>query len=160
LSVLEERDNLLKVTSPIAGVVSTFDVDQLLRHRPVRRGEILLEVMDETGPWQLELQVPEQRMGHLLSATQAAESPLPIEFLLVTSPERTYEGSLKEVATRSIISPDGTPVVEIQANLPDDQALTRRIGAEVRAKVQCGRSSLGYVLFGDVVEFFQRNLWL
>jgi multidrug efflux pump subunit AcrA (membrane-fusion protein) len=160
LSVLEERDNLLKVTSPITGVVSTFDVDQLLRHRPVRRGEILLEVMDETGPWQLELEVPEQRMGHLLSAKQAAENPLPIEFLLVTSPERTYEGTLKEVATRSIISPDGTPVVEIQANLPDEQELTRRIGAEVRAKVQCGRSSLGYVLFGDVVEFFQRNLWL
>lgn len=160
LTVLEERDNLLNVTSPIAGVVSTFDVDQLLRHRPVRRGEILLEVMDETGPWQLELEVPEQRMGHLLSAKQAADNPLPIEFLLVTSPERTYEGTLKEVATRSVISPDGTPVVEIQANLPDDQELTRRIGAEVRAKVQCGRGSLGYVLFGDVVEFFQRNLWL
>ena len=27
----------------------------------------------------------------------------------------------------------------------------RRIGAEVRAKINCGQRSLGYVLFGDVV---------
>ncbi|MEI8379731.1 MAG: efflux RND transporter periplasmic adaptor subunit [Planctomycetota bacterium] len=51
VDVLQERERRLNVTSPIAGVVSTFEVDQLLRHRPVRRGEILLEVMDDTGPW-------------------------------------------------------------------------------------------------------------
>ena len=31
------------------------------------------------------------------------------------------------------------------------------IGAEVRAKINCGPRSLGYVLFGDVVEFIRQR---
>ena len=34
-----------------------------------------------------------------------------------------------------------------------------RIGADVRAKINCGKQMLGYVLFGDVVEFIQNRLW-
>ncbi len=160
VDVLQERERRLNVTSPIAGVVSTFEVDQLLRHRPVRRGEILLEVMDDTGPWQLELQVDEHRTGHLFKAQAEATEPLPIEFMLVTSPERTYRASLKEVGTRVVTSEENKPVFEVLASLSDDQNQTRRIGAEVRAKLHCGRSSVGYVLFGDVIEFIQKYLWL
>ena len=160
LQVLNERERLLSVTSPIAGVVSTFEIDQLLRHRPVRRGEILLEVMDDTGPWQIELNVAEHRTGHLFRAQAATAGPMPIEFLLVTAPEQTYQASLKEVGTRVVTSEDNRPVVEVIASLGEDQKLARRIGAEVRAKLHCGRSSLGYVLFGDVIEFIQKYLWL
>ena len=160
LQALQDRERLLNVTSPIAGVVSTFEVDHLLRHRPVRRGEILLEVMDDTGPWQLELNVAEHRTGHLFRAQATAKEPLPIEFLLVTAPEKTHPASLKEVGTRVVTSEDNRPVVEVLASLGDDQNLTRRIGAEVRAKLNCGRRSVGYVLFGDVIEFVQKYFWL
>ena len=157
---LEERELLLNVTSPIAGVVSTFEVDQLLKHRPVRRGEILLEVMDDTGPWQLELNVAEHRTGHLLRAQQANSDALPIKYLLVTSPERTHPATLKEVGTRVVTSEDNQPVIEVLASLGDELGLSRRIGAEVRARIHCGRKSVGYVLFGDVIEFVQKYLWL
>ena len=160
LQVLQDRERLLNVTSPIAGVVSTFEVDRLLRNRPVRRGEILLEVMDDAGSWQLELNVAEHRMGHLFRAQTSVTEPLPIEFLLVTAPEQTHQASLKEVGTRVVISEDNRSVVEVLASLENDQSLTRRIGAEVRAKLHCGRSSVGYVLFGDVIEFIQKYLWL
>lgn len=159
LQVLRDRERLLNVKSPITGVVSTFEVDQLLRHRPVRRGEVLLEVMDDTGPWQLELNVAEHRTGHLLRATEANTS-LPIEFLLVTAPEKTYQASLKEVGSRVDLSDDNRPVVEVLASLDDNQKVTRRIGAEVRAKLHCGRSSVGYVLFGDVIDFVRKYFWL
>ncbi|MEI8379730.1 MAG: hypothetical protein WCJ09_06355 [Planctomycetota bacterium] len=80
--------------------------------------------------------------------------------MLVTSPERTYRASLKEVGTRVVTSEENKPVFEVLASLSDDQNQTRRIGAEVRAKLHCGRSSVGYVLFGDVIEFIQKYLWL
>jgi hypothetical protein len=160
LQVLDERERLLNVTSPIAGVVSTFEVDQLLKHRPVRRGEILLEVMDDTGPWQLELNVDEHRTGHLLRAEESNPDPLPITYLLVTSPERTHPATLKEVGTRVVMSEENQPVVEALATLDDEEGLSRRIGAEVRARIHCGRKSVGYVLFGDVIEFVQKYLWL
>jgi hypothetical protein len=34
-----------------------------------------------------------------------------------------------------------------------------RIGADAVARIDCGNRSLGYVLFGDAVEFIQRRLW-
>lgn len=160
LKVLQDRKQLLEVRSPIEGVVSTFEVDQLLRHRPVRRGEILLEVMDDKGPWELELNVAQHRMGHLARAQSEISNSLPIEYLLVTAPEQTYQATLREVGTRVVPSDDNRPVVELLATPEMDEQLTRRIGAEVRARLYCGRKPLGYVLFGDVVEFAQRYFWL
>lgn len=160
LKVLDDRKQLLSVTSPIEGVVSTFEVDQLLLHRPVRRGEILLEVMDDKGPWELELDVAQHRMGHLTRAQTEFTKNLPIEYLLVTAPERTYQATLNEVGTRVVASDDNRPVVELRATPAADDMLIPRIGAEVRARLNCGRKPIGYVLFGDVVEFVQRYLWL
>jgi len=160
LLALEERHNLLRVTSTIAGVVSTFDVDQLLRHRPVRRGEILLEIMNEVGPWELELEVAEHRMGHVLSAQAQSNNALAVDYLLMTSPEHSFPAELKQVGTHTVISADGLPAVTLRAALPDHLEHSRRIGAEVRAKLYCGQSSLGYVLFGDFIEFIQRTFWL
>lgn len=160
LHALEERLRLLRVTSTIAGVVSTFDVDQLLRHRPVRRGEVLMEIMNESGPWELELEVAEHRMGHVLNAQAQSGSALPADYLLMTSPERSYPAELKQVGSHTVISSDGLPVVTVRVGLPDHLDHSRRIGAEVRARLYCGRSSLGYVLFGDFIEFIQRTLWL
>lgn len=158
--VLNERKKKLNVTSPIEGVVATFEVDQLLRHRPVRRGEILLEVMDDSGPWQLELDVAQHRTGHLMRAQSESADPLPIEYLLVTAPEQTFQAQLKEIGTRVVTSEDARPVVEVLASPDNDPRLSRRIGAEVRAKLHCGKKPLGFVLFGDVIEFVQKYLWL
>jgi hypothetical protein len=146
--------------SPIDGVVSTFEVDHLLKHRPVRRGEILLEVMDDNGPWQLELDVAQHRTGHLLRAQAQTDQPLPIEYLLVSSPEHSFRASLKELGTRVVTSHEKAPVVELLATVEDSPELMRRIGTEVRARIHCGQKAVGYVLFGDVVEFAQKYLWL
>src|SRR5207302_7916925 len=65
---LDRQVKALSVVSPISGVVATFRIEELLRERPVKRGELLLEVMDPTGPWRLELDVPENRLGHIIKA--------------------------------------------------------------------------------------------
>jgi len=159
--VLTERKDKLKVKSPIDGVVATFQVEQLLRTRPVRRGEVLLEVMDDTQDWRLELVIAEHRMGHLLQAQKDAGDPhLPVEFILATDTEVTFEGQLESLATRSVDSQELGSVVEAYADLDASQLPRRRIGAEVRAKISCGDKSLGYVLFGDVIEFVRQYFWL
>ena len=55
----------------------------------------------------------------------------------------------------ALTCPAGTQPALRHSELPN-----RRIGADVRAKINCGKRSLGYVLFGDVVEFVQKHLWL
>ncbi|MGE0379069.1 MAG: efflux RND transporter periplasmic adaptor subunit, partial [Planctomycetaceae bacterium] len=159
--VLDERLTGLTVRAPIDGVVATFQVRQKLQDRPVRRGEVLLEVMDDTGDWRLELEVPEYRMGHLLKALAGSEKgTLPVEYVLATAVETSYEADVTMIATRTNESEEEGTIVEVFADINPDTLPSRRIGAEVEAKINCGKRSLGYVLFGDVIEFVQRHFWL
>lgn len=159
--VLEDRIEKLTVRSPIDGIVATFKVKQKLQNRPVRRTETLLEVMDHTGDWQLELEVPEYRMGHMLKALERSKDhTLPVEYVLATAVETSYEAKVTKIATRTNETEEEGTIVEVYADIDPDTLPSRRIGAEVEAKINCGKRSLGYVLFGDVIEFVQRHFWL
>ena len=157
--VLEQRVDALTIRAPIAGIVTTFRVRELLNHRPAQRGEVLLEIADHKGKWRLELEVEEHRMGHLLNAQKEQRDPLAVEFLLATSPTETYEGRLQTVATRPKRLPQKGSLVEVFVSVPEERGPQHRIGAEVRAKIHCGKRSLGYVLIGDGIEFVRRRWW-
>ena len=162
LKILERRVQNLTVVAPRAGTIATFEVERQLLHRPVKRGELLLEIKDETGPWWLQLEVQEHRMGHLLKAVEAQKgTPLDVEFMLATTPEDRFDGKLRLVETRSNPSTGkDKAIVNVRVDIDKERLPMRRIGAEVRAKINCGQRSLGYVLFGDVVEFVQKYFWL
>ncbi len=161
-AVLGERIDSLHVKSPIDGIISTFQIKQLLQNRPVKRGEVLLEIKDDKQQWRLELDVQDHRMGHIIDAQKALNTTeLPVEFVLATDSEKTFNGVLGEMATRTNPSEEKGAVVVFFASI-DPEKLPRgpRIGAEVRAKINCGLKPLGYVLFGDVIEFLYKYLWL
>ena len=61
--VLGKEWELLQVRSPIEGEVMTWDVANKLKSRPVQQGAFLMQIADLAGPWELELLVPEDRMG-------------------------------------------------------------------------------------------------
>lgn len=163
VKVLKLREESLTVRAPISGVVTTFRIRELLYGRPVQRGEALLEVADPKGEWRLEVDVEEKRMGHLLRAQAEREAekkgPLPVDFVIATAPTESYDGRLQTIATRPKRVPESGSLVEVYASIPKDPELKRRIGAEVRAKIRCGEKALGYVWFGDVIEFVQRRWW-
>lgn len=72
LALQKSKQLELSVNSPINGEVVTWDVRNRLINRPVQRGQILLRVADPEGPWQLELHMPEHRMGHIMQAQHRA----------------------------------------------------------------------------------------
>jgi multidrug efflux pump subunit AcrA (membrane-fusion protein) len=158
-AILTQRVERLTNKAPLSGVVTTFRVRELLNQRPAQRGEVLLEIADDSGEWRLELDVEEDRMGHVLRAQNDQRDPLHVEFVLATTPTETYTGSLQQIATRPKQLPEQGSLVEVYASIDRGQELNRRIGADVRAKIHCGERSLGYVWFGDVVEFVQRRWW-
>lgn len=174
VAMLKEQTERLTIRAPIDGVVATFQVEQFLRNRPVGRGEKLLEVMDETGDWRLELEVPENRVGHVLRRQQKLQIPehpvdfpeLQVEFLPATTTEETFTGTLYKLADKSSITPEQGSILEGLVRIPNEEINklkdkdNLRIGAEVKAKIGCGDRSLGYVLFGDVVEFIQKYVML
>jgi hypothetical protein len=161
LKIQRERVGSLKIVSPIDGTVAAFQLDQLLQNRPVQQGELLLEVMDETGPWRLELEVEGSRMGHVLRAwNESPDHKLDVDFIPATDAESTFHGELEHIASRSAVSSEQTNIFECLVSIDASKIPNKRIGAEVRAKISCGKRSLGYVLFGDVIEFIRQRLWL
>lgn len=162
VKILKEKVASLEVRAPISGTIATFQIETLLKGRPVNRGEVLLEIKDDRGPWRLELEVEEKRMGHLFDAQVEREiTELPIEFVLATDAESTFKGEISLVDTRVNSSEEAGSVVMVFASFDKSQLLREpRIGADVRAKISCTNMSLGYVLFGDVVEFVQKYFWL
>jgi len=160
LEIVRAEQQKLNVTAPADGVVATFQIEQLLQDRPVQRGDLLLEVMDDAGDWRLELEVPEHRMGHLLQALAASETgDLPVDYVPATDARLDLAATLTDVATRSDQSANEGMIVQVYAAIDPDDLPGRRIGAEVDARIRCGRKSLFYCLFGDVVEFIQRKVW-
>jgi len=161
VEILTRQVEALVVRAPITGVVATFRIEELLRKRPVKKGDLLLEVMDPSGTWRLELDIPENRVGHILEAQKGLENEhLPVRYMLATATELTFDGNLESLSTRSVSSESEGTVVPAFVSLASPQPADPRIGAEVTAKIECGRRSLGYVLFGDVIEFLRKHLWL
>ncbi|HEV2969124.1 MAG TPA: biotin/lipoyl-binding protein [Pirellulales bacterium] len=160
----------LELHSPIDGAVLTWNAKDLLAARPVARGQALLSVADTNGPWVLELQVSDNRIGHVLDAQQSeaeerkvrqgTTTDLPVSFILATGPGVTYNGKIARVAlsTESDKTTGATVLVAVsfdRAEIPPEQL---RPGATVMAKIHCGRRSLGYVWLHELWETIQSRL--
>jgi len=164
LTLYRKKQEELKVLSPIRGEVVSWDVDNLLIHRPVQRGQVLMRVADPEGPWQLELNMPEKRMGHIIRAREKIkrEDPdkdLRVEFILATDPATTYEGTVTEIHLSAEVRGEEGNTVLIKVAV-DKEKLPQplRPGATVTTKVDCGTRPIGYVLFHDAIAWFRSRI--
>lgn len=151
----------LEVRAPLAGTVTTWDVEQVLAGRPVARGQSLLGIADGDGPWQIELLVPERYVGDVTAARSSNQEPLDVEFVLATNPGTVYRGQVVRVAEAAETDSDGAIVVKTTVAIDraalDEQLL--RPGAVVTARIQCGDSSLGSVWTRDLRRFLRSWWW-
>ena len=162
LAMFNSRAADLTIRSPIDGVVVSWDVEKMLRARPITTGQVVIEVADLTKPHQLELELPEKREGHLDAFIDQEEleklgEDLKVTYILATDPDEPLDASLtlKSVAQRAepheehgaIIRMHATPIEE------DLRKLNPRPGAKVIAKVHCGRRSSGFVFFHEIIEW-------
>lgn len=154
IELLTARIAAMKLTAPIDGVVASWDPQKQLRDRPVQAGSLLLHVISEEGPWRLEIKLPEVDAGPVLHAwrNRPEGEGVPVEYLLATYPDRRYQGSLVDIAlTTEVI--DNEPIIKLIVEPDPNDPPPLRDGAEVRAKISCGRRSLGYVIFRELIEF-------
>ncbi len=159
LKYIQQDKEQLIVRSPIDGQVTTWQVDDLLIHRPVEKGQILMEVVEPRSDWQLELFMPEDRMGYLNEARREIGEDLPVSYITATDPGATHEGTVKEVGrTAEIRGEEGNTVLIRVAINKQDLGTEPRPGATVTGKVYVGRASLGYVWFHDLISFVQRKI--
>lgn len=172
LEILYAQQKQLVVLSPIRGILTTWDVRNKLLNRPVERGQKLMTIADPAGDWQLELRMPEDRMGHILGARKQLQAKTPagspkadlrVTFILATHPDIELSGTISDIHTiAEVQGEEGNIVlikVAIDAKKMRDVGITDlRPGATVMAKVHCGQTSVGYAWFHDVIAFVQSRI--
>lgn len=156
IRLLRRKREQLHITSPIAGEVTTWDVEALLRDRPVRQGQVLVDVADTAGPWELELKVPEDGIGHVLDA-QEEQPALEVSYRAAAEPRNDRRATLSEVHYAAEIRGDEGNTVLAKATL-DGELPPLRPGAEATAKIYCGHRALGYVWLHDAVDFVRTKI--
>jgi multidrug efflux pump subunit AcrA (membrane-fusion protein) len=147
LELLSFRRDELKVVSPIRGRVVTWDLERLLSRRPVARGQRLLTISDIDGPWELELRVADEETSDLLQAFSASKS-VPLDFVVVTQPERMHTTTLKSISqTVEIRIAGDAPSLLCRADVPENLVDGAVEGMSVRGRIHCGRRAVIVVLF-------------
>lgn len=150
----------LQIRCPIDGVVVLSHPVNELQGKPVNRGEVLFEIHDPDSEWVVEMEFSDHRIGHIQAAQNAkGPSPLSVSYLLKSDPTLSYSGHLTSVADHTSAGHAGGSVVSAVVSLDGPTLPPRHFGADVLAKIDCGHRRLGYVLFGDAIEFVRRVCW-
>lgn len=160
LENLYKKKQLLRVTAPLSGMIDTLNVKQELVGRPVTAGDRLMTIMDPSGPWELELHLPERGAGHVLAADSRNKEALHVEFVLASHPEKTYSGTIKQIDRMAEVDQEHGNSLKVLVAF-DHQELNdalRRPGTRVTAKIHCGTRPLGYVMFREVWESVQSQV--
>ncbi len=194
------KTELLDIASPIDGKVLTSKVRDLLLNRPVSTGTRLMEIADPTKDWELRIDVPEAKMGHVQRELDALretdpDAELLVTFILATHPGDRLVGKVTHIDESAQVSGEEGNTVRMDVSFDQAQLLkllatddentgeegdeldaaprpltpqeaeqiaelkrNLKVGADVKAKIHCGRAAVGYVLFHDLWEFVQSRI--
>ncbi|MFK7819256.1 MAG: HlyD family efflux transporter periplasmic adaptor subunit [Planctomycetaceae bacterium] len=160
LGLVDKQLDSLIVRAPIPGLVSHGDLSRSLAGRPVQKGQFLVQMADPKSEWEIILQIPDKMVRHVLSSR--SETPQSVSFILRMATGQRYTGTLDWVGSSTDLDVAGQLSTPARVRLTESDLLTDglelRPGATVIAKIDCGRRSLGYVLFADIVDLIQRQL--
>ena len=153
----------LAVRSPIDGVVVTWQVRDRLMLRPVEKGQVLMNIADKTGPWELEVHLPDDRLGHVNRAAaeaRAASRDLEVDYILATDPGTRHRGTVREIHEQAEVRGEQGNTVLVRVTIDPDRHEKEELGAgaSVTARINCGQRPLGYVIFHDLLAFIQQQI--
>lgn len=158
--VLETKIRNLDVASKGRGRIVDWQVENKLQDRQVSRGDHMMTIVDEAGEWEIELEMLEKKFGHFANA-RAELKGQKVTFVLSSLPNEKFEGEVKSIDQKADVrSEKGNVIlVKIKIDKEDVPESLRLYGATVSARIYCGERPLGYVLFREVYETLQRNVF-
>jgi multidrug efflux pump subunit AcrA (membrane-fusion protein) len=159
LDLINERLDKLTVRSPIDGQVITWDVKKQLQNRPVETGQALLTIAASGTDYELELFMPERRIGHLHRArdnvkSKDANDDLKVDFISMTDPGISYPGRVIQVNPTAEPHEEHGNMVRIRVQ-PQKEIVAPRPGATVTARVHCGRAPWLWAKLHEAAEWVE-----
>lgn len=133
-----EKDELL-IVARASGVLTSWDLTNRLLGRPIARGDLLLSTCDPTADWELQVSIPEHRVGLVSdSLTKSKSGTVPIRFTLTSHPNVLIDGHLTWMADQATRNASDANVVLSKAAVKSDLP-QKKEGAIARVTIDCGR---------------------
>ena len=150
---------LLEIQSPIEGRLVDWQITQKLYRRYVQRGQVLVSLVDPSGPWHVELSLPEKHLRHVQEQASKGH-PVSVSLVLASLPGRSFNGEIEWVDRYATVDPVAGNSVQVRVRLDSEKLPpeVRIAGARVSAKIACGYRSSGYVLFHDLWDTLQQRV--
>ncbi|MFT5301537.1 MAG: hypothetical protein ACI87E_004332 [Mariniblastus sp.] len=165
LQLMRLKRSRQEIVSPIDGTITTPQLERRYKDFPTVANFALLEVVDLDGEWQLELRIPSTKMTYIDQAfAENPNQPLSVEFKIGTNPNLNLKGTIArtDVNIRAVPSENGAPdvraIVKIEPNQLDAIRVALRSGSSATAKILCGRRSLGFVCFYQIIDFVRTKV--
>lgn len=159
LKLQEENRSDLVHQSPIDGMIVTENIRSLLEHRPVKRGEALLQVADVKGPWHIRCEIADNDAGYL-SRRLAEDTSLTCTVRLASLPSKTFEGRIDRISQMVRKNDDQQAVWIAYVQIAAGDPSVYRYGANARLQFNCGRKPLVFVWLRPLLENLRRRFWL
>lgn len=166
IELMEEKRRQHLIVSPIDGTVTTSQMKRRYLGFPVDANYPLLEVVDLEGSWQLELKIPQNKIGYVNEAfNKNPDLVLNVEFKIGTNPNLNLKGTLARSAIdlRAVPSETGSPdfraIVKIEPEQLEELQNELRSGAGATAKILCGKKPLGFVCFYQIYDFMRTKVF-
>ncbi len=163
MKLLEKKQKMLDVRAPLAGSVITRD-PQRLKDYPVNPGQKLLTISQLDGPWELEIKIPQHKIGYIDDAIRVAKEDdegrlLRVTYIVSTNPNATLEGELVRISDRTFPDDQGVPHYRGVVRALDIENLEKpRPGAGVTASIECGQRSLGFRCFYQLWDWYRTQV--
>jgi len=158
LMLVRDKEQELTLRAEQAGRVMTWQVRDLLLHRPVQKGQALIAVVDPEAEWELELYVPERHIGYLHESDRDSNPKTSVSFMLSSHPGQHFRGRLLQVDRTAASWADDRKSVRVRVSVDRDELPELLNEATVMAKLHCGQRSLGYAWFHDLIDALRGQL--
>jgi multidrug efflux pump subunit AcrA (membrane-fusion protein) len=154
LALRQDDSKKLEIKSPMLGNVVNWQVRRNLLGRPVRVGQNLMTIVAPDTRWQLELLVPEKRVGHLIASQKESREPLTVAFTLASNPGSQFRGRIVKIDPLLDVHKEQENTARVLVDFANEQVPKEllRSGTKATAKIECGTRSLGYVLLHELYE--------
>ena len=149
LHVLSDSQKDLQVFALGAGQVSTWDLANRLQKRPVKAGQLLATTYDPSGPWRLQVAVPQHRIGLVMANMRQDSSATKVRFSLVSHPGQAQEATLERLASQIVSGETNAAVLYGEASLDASQLPIRKDGAVANATIDCGTVPVYWLVIRD-----------
>jgi multidrug efflux pump subunit AcrA (membrane-fusion protein) len=159
--LVNERLDKLTVKSPMTGRIITWDVKRTLQNRPVETGQVLMTIAAADTDYEVELYMPERRIGHVHRwrdkiKNKDPSAELTADFISMTDPGVTHTGRVAHINPTAEPHDEQGNIVRIRVQ-PDETLKNARPGATVTANVHCGRAPWLWAKLHEAWEWLETS---